>query len=96
MGYSLVAISMMILYALALIYREIFSKVPSHPLLLLSWQRDWRERLVSLVPPAWLIGMSCRVLLVPLEDKQWLVLPAPWHPSVGRGRGGRRCGWCAT
>ena len=27
MGYSLVAISMMILYALALIYREIFSKV---------------------------------------------------------------------
>lgn len=29
MGYSLVAISMMILYALALIYREIFSKVLS-------------------------------------------------------------------
>ena len=27
MGYSLVAISMMILYCLALIYREIFSKV---------------------------------------------------------------------
>lgn len=37
MGYSLVAISMMILYCLALIYREIFSKVlpgppPSRPL----------------------------------------------------------------
>jgi len=27
MGYSLVALSMMILYSLALIYREIFSKV---------------------------------------------------------------------
>jgi len=27
MGYSLVALSMMILYILALIYREIFSKV---------------------------------------------------------------------
>lgn len=33
MGYSLVAISMMILYALALIFREIFSKVPSPPAL---------------------------------------------------------------
>jgi hypothetical protein len=33
MGYSLVAISMMILYILALIYRDIFSEVrlsPSH------------------------------------------------------------------
>ena len=33
MGYSLVAISMMILYALALIYREIFSKVYTSPAL---------------------------------------------------------------
>ena len=31
MGYSLVAISMMILYCLALIYREIFSKVTPPP-----------------------------------------------------------------